>query len=136
MVALGEHGLPVPYAVAHNRHCVLMTMIDAVPLVQVSYALVMSCCAPSHTPFSCTMYSTCTFVCFCVCFFVWLHVHMQTLLHPDVSQNTRPVSHYCIDLSVCAYNAVACACNNRHLSTISDASVVHSLCCITAATLV
>lgn len=36
MVALGEHGLPVPYAVAHNRHCVLMTMIDAVPLVQVS----------------------------------------------------------------------------------------------------
>ncbi|KAL0051751.1 hypothetical protein WJX82_001455 [Trebouxia sp. C0006] len=35
MVALGEHGLPVPYAVAHNRHCVLMTMVDAVPLVQV-----------------------------------------------------------------------------------------------------
>ena len=38
MVALGEHGLPVPYAVAHNRHCVLMTMVDAVPLVQVSIA--------------------------------------------------------------------------------------------------
>ena len=36
MVALGEHGLPVPYAVAHNRHCVLMTLVDAVPLVQVS----------------------------------------------------------------------------------------------------
>lgn len=35
MVALGEHGLPVPYAVAHNRHCVLMTMVDAIPLVQV-----------------------------------------------------------------------------------------------------
>ncbi|KAL3140995.1 hypothetical protein ABBQ32_005512 [Trebouxia sp. C0010 RCD-2024] len=35
MVALGEHGLPVPYAVAHNRHCVLMTLVDAVPLVQV-----------------------------------------------------------------------------------------------------
>jgi len=35
MVALGEHGLPVPYAVVHNRHCVLMTMVDAVPLVQV-----------------------------------------------------------------------------------------------------
>ena len=39
MVALGEHGLPVPYAVAHNRHCVLMTMVDAVPLVQVTIPL-------------------------------------------------------------------------------------------------
>ena len=39
MVALGEHGLPVPYAVAHNRHCVLMTMVDAVPLVQVAALL-------------------------------------------------------------------------------------------------
>ena len=39
MVALGEHGLPVPYAVAHNRHCVLMTMVDAVPLVQVRVPL-------------------------------------------------------------------------------------------------
>ena len=39
MVALGEHGLPVPYAVAHNRHCVLMTMVDAIPLVQVSLLL-------------------------------------------------------------------------------------------------
>ena len=48
MVALGEHGLPVPYAVAHNRHCVLMTMIDAVPLVQVNHAPLMpdACCVP------------------------------------------------------------------------------------------
>lgn len=46
MVALGEHGLPVPYAVAHNRHCVLMTMIDAVPLVQVRH--VPSCTCPIH----------------------------------------------------------------------------------------
>ena len=35
MVALGEHGLPVPYAVAQNRHAVLMSLVDAVPLVQV-----------------------------------------------------------------------------------------------------
>lgn len=42
MVALGEHGLPVPYAVAHNRHCVLMTMVDAVPLVQVLLFFVFS----------------------------------------------------------------------------------------------
>ena len=41
MVALGEHGLPVPYAVAHNRHCVLMTMVDAVPLVQVPALLLL-----------------------------------------------------------------------------------------------
>lgn len=41
MVALGEHGLPVPYAVAHNRHCVLMTMVDAVPLVQVAALLLL-----------------------------------------------------------------------------------------------
>lgn len=66
MVALGEHGLPVPYAVAHNRHCVLMTMIDAVPLVQVNYAPVMSCCVLSYTPVSCTVHSTFAFVCFCI----------------------------------------------------------------------
>ena len=43
MVALGEHGLPVPYAIAHNRHCVLMTMVDAVPLVQVHLCLYCFC---------------------------------------------------------------------------------------------
>ncbi|PSC74501.1 Serine threonine-kinase rio2 [Micractinium conductrix] len=35
MKALGQHGLPVPQAIDHNRHAVLMTMLDAYPLVQV-----------------------------------------------------------------------------------------------------
>ncbi|KAL4439723.1 hypothetical protein ABPG75_002724 [Micractinium tetrahymenae] len=35
MKALGEHGLPVPQAIDHNRHAVLMTLLDAYPLVQV-----------------------------------------------------------------------------------------------------
>ena len=35
MKALGEHGFPVPVAVAHNRHAVLMSLVDGVPLVQV-----------------------------------------------------------------------------------------------------
>lgn len=48
MVALGEHGLPVPYAVAHNRHCVLMTMVDAVPLVQVLLFFLLSLTSPSY----------------------------------------------------------------------------------------
>jgi len=35
MKALGDHGFPVPRAVDHNRHAVLMSMLDAAPLVQV-----------------------------------------------------------------------------------------------------
>ncbi len=35
MKALGEHGFPVPVAIDSNRHAVLMTMMDAWPLVQV-----------------------------------------------------------------------------------------------------
>jgi hypothetical protein len=35
MKALGEHGFPVPRAVDQNRHAVLMSMVDAQPLVQV-----------------------------------------------------------------------------------------------------
>lgn len=35
MKALGDHGFPVPQAVDNNRHAVLMTMLDAHPLVQV-----------------------------------------------------------------------------------------------------
>ena len=35
MAALGARGLPVPRAVGHNRHAVLMERIDGVPLVQV-----------------------------------------------------------------------------------------------------
>lgn len=35
MKALGEAGLPVPKAIECNRHAVLMTMIDAHPMVQV-----------------------------------------------------------------------------------------------------
>ncbi|KAI8468269.1 MAG: RIO1 family-domain-containing protein [Monoraphidium minutum] len=34
MKALGDHGFPVPRAVDHNRHAVLMSMLDAQPLVQ------------------------------------------------------------------------------------------------------
>lgn len=57
MVALGEHGLPVPYAVAHNRHCVLMTMVDAVPLVQVS--IVVSLVCPDGLMSACICRSLC-----------------------------------------------------------------------------
>ena len=35
MRALGQAGLPVPVAVDHNRHAVLMSLVDATPLVQV-----------------------------------------------------------------------------------------------------
>ncbi|KAK9840755.1 hypothetical protein WJX81_002413 [Elliptochloris bilobata] len=35
MAALGAHGFPVPRAVEHNRHAVLMSMVDATLLVQV-----------------------------------------------------------------------------------------------------
>ncbi|KAK9813106.1 hypothetical protein WJX72_009167 [[Myrmecia] bisecta] len=35
MTALGKHGLPVPEAIDHNRHAVLMSLVDACPLVQV-----------------------------------------------------------------------------------------------------
>ena len=34
MRALGENGFPVPRAVDCNRHCVLMSMVDAFPLTQ------------------------------------------------------------------------------------------------------
>ncbi len=39
MRALGRAGLPVPVAVDHNRHAVLMSLVDATPLVQVTLAL-------------------------------------------------------------------------------------------------
>ena len=35
MRALGQAGLPVPVAVDHNRHAVLMSLVDATLLVQV-----------------------------------------------------------------------------------------------------
>ena len=35
MAALGAHGFPVPRAVEHNRHAVLMSLVDATLLVQV-----------------------------------------------------------------------------------------------------
>lgn len=37
MSALGEQGIPVPRAVAHNRHAVLMGLVDGVPLMQVPF---------------------------------------------------------------------------------------------------
>ena len=43
MKALGERGLPVPVAIDHNRHAVLMERIEGVPLVQVR--LLCSLCA-------------------------------------------------------------------------------------------
>jgi RIO-like serine/threonine protein kinase len=39
MKALGDHGFPVPTAIDNNRHAVLMELVDAQPLVQVSKAL-------------------------------------------------------------------------------------------------
>ncbi|KAK9902872.1 hypothetical protein WJX75_009355 [Coccomyxa subellipsoidea] len=38
MEALGVAGFPVPHAIEHNRHAVLMSLVDAVPLVQVRLA--------------------------------------------------------------------------------------------------
>ena len=40
MAALGNHGFPVPVAIENNRHAVLMSLVDAFPLVQVQ--------TPSH----------------------------------------------------------------------------------------
>ena len=34
MAALGRAGFPVPTALEHNRHAVLMSLVPAVPLVQ------------------------------------------------------------------------------------------------------
>lgn len=36
MSALGSHGFPVPEAIENNRHAVLMSLVDAYPLVQVT----------------------------------------------------------------------------------------------------
>ena len=36
MKALGQHDFPVPRAINNNRHAVLMSMVDAYPLVQAS----------------------------------------------------------------------------------------------------
>ncbi|KAI4352696.1 hypothetical protein L6164_006920 [Bauhinia variegata] len=35
MKALEEHGFPVPNAIEHNRHCVVMSLVQGYPLVQV-----------------------------------------------------------------------------------------------------
>lgn len=35
MTALGQHNFPVPVAIENNRHAVLMSLVDAFPLVQV-----------------------------------------------------------------------------------------------------
>ena len=43
MKALGQAGLPVPVAVDHNRHAVLMSLVDATPLVQVHTSLPAAC---------------------------------------------------------------------------------------------
>lgn len=58
MAALGEKGLPVPTAIAHNRHAVLMSLVDGVPLVQVRLSNFLpcachgACCTSSSTALS------------------------------------------------------------------------------------
>lgn len=48
MAALGEHGFPVPRAIDSNRHAVLMSLVDAFPLVQVvAHALLLIMILPS-----------------------------------------------------------------------------------------
>lgn len=34
MAALEQRGMPVPKAIDHNRHAVLMSLVDAIPLTQ------------------------------------------------------------------------------------------------------
>lgn len=53
MEALGSAGFPVPHAVDHNRHAVLMSLVNAVPLVQVRA----HCCPP------CPRLSMCKHMC-------------------------------------------------------------------------
>ena len=43
MEALGSAGFPVPRAIDHNRHAVLMSLVNAVPLVQVRAHGCLSC---------------------------------------------------------------------------------------------
>lgn len=55
MKALGQAGLPVPVAIDHNRHAVLMSMIAATPLVQVSScpaSITLGCASDSSMAFS------------------------------------------------------------------------------------
>lgn len=46
MEALGSAGFPVPRAIDHNRHAVLMSLVNAVPLVQVRAHACLSCLRP------------------------------------------------------------------------------------------
>ncbi len=46
MAALEQRGLPVPRAVDHNRHAVLMSLIDAYPLTQVPHLCPPACLIP------------------------------------------------------------------------------------------
>ncbi len=39
MAALEQRGMPVPRALDHNRHAVLMSLVDAYPLTQALPAL-------------------------------------------------------------------------------------------------
>ena len=48
MAALGRAGFPVPAALEHNRHAVLMSLIPAVPLVQVLGTAQLLCCFLLH----------------------------------------------------------------------------------------
>ncbi len=45
MGALGKAGFPVPAALEHNRHAVLMSLVPAVPLVQVGAGNTAHLCA-------------------------------------------------------------------------------------------
>lgn len=46
MAALEQRGLSVPRAVDHNRHAVLMSLIDAYPLTQVPHLCPPACLIP------------------------------------------------------------------------------------------
>lgn len=50
MAALEQRGMPVPRAVDHNRHAVLMSLVDAYPLTQVTPTPFPSppSCVPAH----------------------------------------------------------------------------------------
>lgn len=53
MAALGLRGLPVPRAVDHNRHAVLMSLVDAYPLTQVRIRALPYTIVGNERPTSC-----------------------------------------------------------------------------------
>jgi RIO-like serine/threonine protein kinase len=52
MDALGRAGFPVPRAIDHSRHAVLMSLVEGAPLVQVRVSH--ACTLKTRTPTLCT----------------------------------------------------------------------------------